>query len=1085
MVGRLPLRRMLPMALVVFIIPPMILLSYWHFQIGREALLARYQKQAEIAMVSFHRFVENGLILEQHELLDHAVVSLADYTCFSRVVGVNDKQIIFLSSRNVLVGQLLQDVDPMLASTWPDRSQALVRFKERNSTMEAFHPITINSQDDVVDIDRVGWLYLELDLSQVLSEHAQSVARHIITASFVVLLFAILLWWWLTRNLTNPLSVLTGAVKALANGDCKGVIQEGGSFEISLLARAFNEMDREINNRYHALNRQKMFYRALSETNQTILYAHDEDALFQGVCRAVVKAGIKLVWIGYLDGRADSLRIAYVSGDDTDWLGTVRKHIGLDKDPLAMSIKQGKERIINIDADNTNATHWHAEAKLNGFTAGAALPLSRGGKKIGGLVAMLDDHTLLDETGMQLLREIVADLGYALDGLDKEAARRQVEQRLAGDRALLRTLIDTIPDMIFFKDSVQTYLGCNRAFEKLVAMPEVKVVGGMDQDVLPEHLAREFHEQDKQILQSGLAERSSDWMEYPDGRRVLMDIVKSPYRGADGKVMGLIGVGRDITAEFQAGQLQQQTLERLQNAERLSNLGSWAYDPNTGQTHLSEMVYTILGFNQDKITPHFKHYLQRCLPEDRKQIKERFKALMAGKIDEFLQEHRIVLPDGEIRHLITRGRASKDSVQAFGMMGTLQDITAQKVAEEERNRAWEAVRKAQKFEAIGELTGGVVRDLNNILAPILGFSEMARRSDNISHEKLQVYLQHISESAVRGRNLIAHLMSMSRDESVVQAKAQDLPPLIEKTVNMLHATLPPGIHISVECEQKIPRVMINPVHLDLMVVNLCVNARDAIGNNGEIRICISKVQNPNVTCTACGSEVYGDYIELCVVDSGKGMLKEQLGKLFDPFYTTKRTDIKKSRMGLVALQGLLKNYGGHVSVESEPDKGSRFRLFLKHEVDEESLQSDTQHTAMPDQPFNSQRVLLVDDEASVTLFMQEYLELKGLRVEAFTDSEKALQHFIQAPASFDLLITDQAMPAITGIKLIERIHEIRPEMPVMLCTGYSADVTADNAAERGIDYYLDKPVVLDDLLSALYTCLYNLDRVQFIEESKS
>ncbi|MCU7916171.1 MAG: GAF domain-containing protein [Candidatus Thiodiazotropha sp. (ex Gloverina cf. vestifex)] len=199
----------------------------------------------------------------------------------------------------------------------------------------------------------------------------------------------------------------------MANGDCKGEIQEGGSLELSDLARAFNEMDREINNRHHALKRQKMLYRTLSETNQTILYAHDEDALFQGVCRAAVKAGIKLVWIGYLDGRSDSLRIAYISGDNTDWLGTVRRHVGLDKDPLAMSIKLGQEKTINIDTDNANATHWHAEAKLNGFTAGAALPLTRGGKKIGGLVVMLDDHTLLDEAGMQLLREMVADLSYA------------------------------------------------------------------------------------------------------------------------------------------------------------------------------------------------------------------------------------------------------------------------------------------------------------------------------------------------------------------------------------------------------------------------------------------------------------------------------------------------------------------------------------------------------------------------------------------------------------------------------------------------------------------------------------------------
>ena len=1062
----LPLRRLIPLSLVLFIVPPLSGLSYWHYLVEKEATQQRYIRQAEVAMSSLHHLIEYGLAEREEVMVQKAMVSVEGFPCFSRAIGLTDGQRVMLASDRHWVGRPLQEVDPRLAEVWPRLDRSMVRLEHEGDRVAAYRQLRPMHEFGG------GWLYLELDLSDELEKQFQVAVEQTAMAVIVVLIFSLLLWRWIAHSVTKPLTHLSQAARKIALGHAQVIVKQQGSRELVELARSFNTMQRELSQRHAALLRQRTLYQALSDTNQSIVRADDEQMLLANVCEVAVRAGIKLVWVGYVDKRTAKLRVVHTAGEDVGWLDTVRRHIGLDHDPLAEAITQGYEkRLVFAEQPGCNP-YWLSEARLNGFNAGAALPIQRSGSQVGGLAVLSDDVGLVDDDSMRLLREMASDLSYALDALDKESIRHRVEQSLASDRALLRTLIDTIPDLIFFKDRVQIYLGCNKAFESLLAIPESELVGSTDRDILPEVQAQAFHTQDSKILQTGAPERSEEWMEYPDGRRVLLDIVKTPYRGPNDQIMGLIGVGRDITEEYRTRKKLYQTLQVLENAERIANLGSWAYDPQTDRMHWSGALYQILGLDPTRIQPNFERFLEQCHPDDRERMQRNKEALLEGELPAFEYQHRVVTADGELRYVVGRGRVSIESGQSYQLMGTLQDITPQIEMAQERERALDAMRQSRKLEVIGELTGGVAHSLNNILVPIISYADLAGQSQTLSRENLQDYLDRISEAAVRGKELIARLMTVSHGGSSQKAAAQDLAPLVEETVKLLHSTFPPGITIATRFQSDVPKVVIDPTHLNQILMNLCLNARDELGDQGEITIDLRFSSGVDLICTACGAQVVGDRVELTVSDDGPGVAPENRSKLFDPFFSTKQPEEIGAGMGLAVVQGLLQSYQGHVALSSVPGNGACFRLFFQAAPEHApSIIDDGGDNHASEKAVCRERVLLVDDEPLSTLFLKDVLETQGLSVEVFSDSETALERFLQSPARFDLLLTDQGMPKLTGLELIQRAKAVEPQLPTILCTGGSEIVNAGNARALGVDYYLEKPVIADELLKVLNLCL--------------
>jgi len=293
-----------------------------------------------------------------------------------------------------------------------------------------------------------------------------------------------------------------------------------------------------------------------------------------------------------------------------------------------------------------------------------------------------------------------------------------------------------------------------------------------------------------------------------------------------------------------------------------------------------------------------------------------------------------------------------------------------------------------------------------------------------------------------------------------------LEPLVKEVVKMLQSTLPSNIAVTIQSEPGLSRAMIDPVQLNQVVVNLCLNARDAIPGNGEITVRLQRVEVADQSCASCREPVQGEFVELTVADTGVGIDRDALDHMFDPFFTTKEVG-KGTGMGLSVVHGIVHHCGGHLATETSPGLGSAFRVWLPPVAPELTTPAPGEERLREAPRTIAGHILLVDDEPSVVNCLTEVLTGAGCRVTATVDSREALARFTEDPFAFDLVVTDQTMPGITGDALIAAISSVRPDVPVVLCTGHSEAIDEDEARALGIGAFLLKPVETGLLLDTV------------------
>lgn len=400
----------------------------------------------------------------------------------------------------------------------------------------------------------------------------------------------------------------------------------------------------------------------------------------------------------------------------------------------------------------------------------------------------------------------------------------------------------------------------------------------------------------------------------------------------------------------------------------------------------------------------------------------------------------------------------------------------------ERHQLNKQLRQAQKMEAIGQLTGGIAHDFNNILSAILGFTNLAlMHFVKDDQPELRDYLNEVLRAGERACDLVSQMMVFSRTGSG-KTSILELPPIINEVTKMLHVTLPSSIKLSNKIDEGVPAVMMEPVQLQQVLMNMCINARDAIGNKGCINIRLRRVniihnnqgavessQNDKGLrhiCDSCHNVIEaGDYVELSVQDTGAGISKDKLKNIFEPFFTTKEVG-KGTGMGLSMAHGIIHQYGGHILVDTELGVGTMFQVLLPARENVPNTETEIESgTNSITESLHDTRLLIVDDEESVARFMKDLLESHGSTVTVRTDSDAAFDLFSQDPAAFDLMITDQTMPGLTGVELAQKVLSLRPEFPVILCTGYSEQVDEAKAKALGIRGYLTKPMEVNTIIT--------------------
>ena len=388
------------------------------------------------------------------------------------------------------------------------------------------------------------------------------------------------------------------------------------------------------------------------------------------------------------------------------------------------------------------------------------------------------------------------------------------------------------------------------------------------------------------------------------------------------------------------------------------------------------------------------------------------------------------------------------------LLGIARDITDRQQAEEEQQQLRMKLSQAQKMEAIGTLAGGIAHDLNNILTPIYGHLELARLKMDPDSPAIR-HLNEMQRAAERAGYMVKQILTFGRLDSG-DITPVEMHVIVKEVLKLLRATIPTTIEIRQRIDTDCGAVLANPTQIHQVLMNLCTNAYHAMRESGGI---LSVALKP---VTLSGSELLknislraGRYLQLDVSDTGPGIDPAIQEKIFEPYFTTKSLD-EGTGMGLAVVHGVVTRIGGHVTVYSEPGKGTTFRIYLPVLAD--SL-SSREIAAEGPMPRGAERILLVDDEEMIRDVERDLLTSLGYQVTVFATPQETLARFREQPDSFDLVVTDMTMPKMTGMELAKKLMEIRQDIPIILCTGFSDLINEESAILHGIREYVTKPLV--------------------------
>jgi len=555
-----------------------------------------------------------------------------------------------------------------------------------------------------------------------------------------------------------------------------------------------------------------------------------------------------------------------------------------------------------------------------------------------------------------------------------------------------------------------------------------------------------------QIRSQGRVDGFEIEMTRTDGSLVTIEISAAAYP----ELGYLEGVVVDITKRKQAENALRESERKYSVLVQESPDAIISLDKKGNLLSFNSAAERKSGYSAEEVMgKHFARIgvlAKRSIPKALKEF-----ALVITGIERPPFELTIMRKDKSDLFMEANARLIKHKGEKAWVQVTLRDITDRKLVEAEKKRLETQLQQSQKMESIGTLAGGIAHDFNNILYSIIGYTELAL-DDVEGGTPLHDNLQELLVAAHRAGNLVKQILTFSRqvDQKLKPLKIETV---IREALKLIRSSLPSTIEINQNITHTCGLVMADATQIHQVAMNLLTNAFHAMEDQGgrldvtlkEINLDMDDLKDPAM--------LPGSYVCLTVADTGSGIDKSVIDRIFEPYFSTKGID-KGTGLGLAMVHGIVKSYGGDIRIYSEPGKGSAFHVYLPVI----QTQDETKETrVISPVEGGKERILLVDDEEQIVRMSQQMLERLGYHVTARTSSIETLEAFRAAPDKFDLVITDTTMPNMTGIELARKLMEIRSDIPIIICTGFSEKISSDKARAMGIRGYVMKPVVKSEL----------------------
>jgi PAS domain S-box-containing protein len=569
----------------------------------------------------------------------------------------------------------------------------------------------------------------------------------------------------------------------------------------------------------------------------------------------------------------------------------------------------------------------------------------------------------------------------------------------------------------------------------------------------PDDLATVQHELDQLVrdaadtvsLQFRFRAKNDEWMWILGRGRVFK-------RNETGRPLWIIGTHTDITDLKRAEEERHRSENRFRQVVEKAHAGIFIAQ-NGRFCYVNPSLASLSGYSSKELIG--RPIVDLVHPKDREMVIDRHIRRLQGEAFQDYYTFRAVNKEGKVLWMdvnaVLLEWQDRPAIMCF-----LRDITQNKAMERQ-------LLHAQKMQAIGTLAGGVAHDFNNILSAMMGFTEICLaetpRGSRTAHR-----LSRVMQAGQRASELVNQILAFSRQEET-DLKPVNVSAIIKEALKLIRASIPSTITFQTKIDRDVGLVMAEPTRIHQVIMNLCANAAHAMREHGgvmNISLADCEVDNEDFTATIRGL-VPGAYVHLTVSDTGHGMEREFIKKIFDPYFTTKKRG-EGTGLGLSVVHGIVTGLGGAITVYSESGKGSAFHVYLPQIPAGEEMTEPVGEMPLSE---GNETILLVDDEAILLEMTGEMLENLGYTVVSRTSSVEALHAFEANPENYDLLVTDQTMPGMTGLELAENIRGLGGTLPVILCSGFSAGISAKRASAAGIQAVLKKPILRRDLAETI------------------